>query len=53
LAESDGAGPIEEAGGDVKDNGDEVSKPRLDVTSGASVHTPPAPTPSNVAPSSP
>lgn len=51
VAESDGAGPIEEAGGDVKDNNDEPNKPRLDVTSGASPHTPPAPT--SLAPASP
>lgn len=50
VAESDGAGPIEEAGGDVEDRG-ESSKPKLDVTSGASVHTPPAP--STVAPATP
>jgi hypothetical protein len=51
MAESDGAGPIEEAGGDVKDGSDEASKPKLDVTSGASPHTPPAP--ASLAPASP
>lgn len=45
LAESDGAGPIEEAGADVEEHssGDAGSKPGADVTSGASPRAPVVP----------
>jgi uncharacterized protein YcbK (DUF882 family) len=49
--DSDGAGKIEEAGGEVEDRPAPAADKPLDVTSGASPHAPVAP--SNLAPSSP